>query len=189
MDIIIDITDTILETDRLILRPWYKSDLDDFYEYASVIGVGEMAGWKHHESKEITKKILDSFIEGKNTFAIVYKENNKVIGSIGFHKSWANDELEYKDLKLKEIGYVLSKKYWGRGLTVEAIKKIIHFCFYEYNLDALTVEHFSINKQSKRVIEKCGFEFVKQGETVAKQLEKSFTNRKYILKRISLKQQ
>ncbi|MEG1743070.1 MAG: N-acetyltransferase, partial [Clostridia bacterium] len=47
MDTQIDITNTILETEHLILRPWHESDLEDFYEYASVPGVGEMAGWQH----------------------------------------------------------------------------------------------------------------------------------------------
>ena len=41
-------------TERLILRPFCNDDLDDFYEYASVDGVGEMAGWDHHSSKEVT---------------------------------------------------------------------------------------------------------------------------------------
>lgn len=44
MDAYIDISGICLETERLILRPWTKEDLDDFYEYASVDGVGEMAG-------------------------------------------------------------------------------------------------------------------------------------------------
>ena len=37
-----------LEAERLILRPFRQEDLQDFYEYASVEGVGEMAGWRHH---------------------------------------------------------------------------------------------------------------------------------------------
>ena len=41
----IDISNVVLRTERLILRPWRESDLDDFFEYASVDGVGEMAGW------------------------------------------------------------------------------------------------------------------------------------------------
>ena len=36
----------VIETERLILRPFKQTDLEDFYEYASVEGVGEMAGWK-----------------------------------------------------------------------------------------------------------------------------------------------
>ena len=79
----IDVTNVKIETERLILREFYESDLDDFFEYASVPGVGEMAGWPHHESKDVSKRILTGFINEKKTFAIVYKENNKVIGSLG----------------------------------------------------------------------------------------------------------
>ena len=48
----IDISNVVLRTERLILRPWRMDDLNDFYEYASVDGVGQMAGWKPHESVE-----------------------------------------------------------------------------------------------------------------------------------------
>lgn len=72
-----------LETERLVLRAFIDSDLNDFYEYASEDGVGEMAGWKHHESMEETKDILDLFIKEDETFAIFLKGNNKVIGSVG----------------------------------------------------------------------------------------------------------
>lgn len=181
MDITIDITKTTLETDRLILRPWKETDINDFYQYASTPGVGEMAGWKHHDSIEVSEKILQSFISGKNVFAIVYKENNKVIGSLGLHKSWANDESTYSHLKLKEIGYVLSKEYWGNGLMPEALTAVIKFCFNTCNLDALTIGHFLSNTQSKRVIEKCGFTFIKQSKYFAKQLDLTFDDMKYVL--------
>ena len=55
----IDISNVILKTERLLIRPWRQSDLDDFYSYASVDGVGKMAGWKPHESKEESKIILE----------------------------------------------------------------------------------------------------------------------------------
>ncbi len=185
MDVQIDITNTKIETQRLILRSWAESDVNDFYEYASVEGVGEMAGWKHHDSIEVSKKILQSFMSEKNVFAIIYKGNDKVVGSLGLHYSWANDDSKYSTLKLKEIGYVLSKTYWGQGLMPEAVKEIIKFCFNKCGLDALTIGHFSNNNQSKRVIEKCGFEFVKQSEYYAKQLQQNFVDMKYILYRQS----
>ncbi len=180
MDIVIDISGIRFETDRLILRPWNENDLEDFFEYASVGGVGEMAGWKHHESIDVSKKILDSFIAEKNVFAVALKESGKVIGSLGLHPSWANDAPEYKDLKVKEIGYVLSKDYWGKGFMPEAVREVIRFCFETIGLDALTIGHFNKNNQSRRVIEKCGFRFVKNGEYYAKQLQKSFDEMKYI---------
>ncbi len=181
MDITIDITKTIIETDRVILRAWQKEDVNDFFEYASTPGVGEMAGWKHHDSIEVTEKILQTFILGKNVFAIIYKENNKVIGSLGLHKSWANDESAYAHFKIKEIGYVLSKAYWGKGLMVEVVKAVIQFYFDKNIVDAFSIGHFASNNQSKRVIEKCGFIFLKKSEYFAKQLELTFDDMKYIL--------
>ena len=78
MNASIDVTNIRIATPRLILRPWEKTDTQDLFEYASVPGVGEMAGWSHHQSIEESASILDIFIEQKKTFAIVLKENNKV---------------------------------------------------------------------------------------------------------------
>ena len=67
----------VIEPERLILRSFKQADLGDFYEYASVEGVGEMAGWKHHDSIDESQKILNSFINNDKVFAICLKENNK----------------------------------------------------------------------------------------------------------------
>ena len=80
MNVEIDISNVTLKTKRLILRPWKLTDLDDFFEYASVDGVGQMAGWEPHKSKDESLEILNRFIEGKKTFALEY--NGKVIGSL-----------------------------------------------------------------------------------------------------------
>ena len=148
----------VLETQRLILREFKENDLTDFYEYASVDGVGEMAGWSHHENIETTKEILNSFIKDNKVFAIVYKENNKVIGSLGVEKYGMEDKLdEFKDLYGRSIGYVLSKDYWGKGLMKEAVKCVINYLFDECNLDFIICGYYLFNNQSKRVQEKCGF--------------------------------
>lgn len=148
----------VLETQRLILREFKEEDLTDFYEYASVDGVGEMAGWSHHENIETTKEILNSFIKDNKVFAIVYKENNKVIGSLGVEKYGMEDKLdEFKNLYGREIGYVLSKDYWGKGLMKEAVKCVINYLFDECNLDFIICGYYLFNNQSKKVQEKCGF--------------------------------
>ena len=150
----IDITNVILHTGRLTLRPFQQADLDDFYEYASVDGVGQMCGWKPHENKEITQSILNLFIEGKKTFAICY--NGKVIGSIGIEENKIETD-DLKELKGRELGFVLSKAYWGKGLMPEAVKEVIRYLFEEVHLDYIVCGYFVWNKQSKRVQEKCGF--------------------------------
>ena len=155
----IDITGVVLTTERLTLRPWRESDLNDFYEYASVDGVGQMAGWLPHDSKDTTRTILDSFITHKKTFAL--ELDGKVIGSLGieFYKEEEFPELDH--LKGRSIGYVLSKDYWGRGLMPEAVRAVQKYLFEEAGFDFLLVSHYVWNGQSRRVIQKCGFRYLK----------------------------
>ena len=149
---------TQIETNRLVLRAFRQTDLDDFYEYASVEGVGEMAGWKHHESKEKTQEILDSFISEDKTFAICFKENNKVIGSLGVEEYGLEDKLtEFNGYKGRELGFVLSKDYWGKGIMPEAVNAVINYLLNDLDLDFLTCGYYNFNRRSKRVQEKCGF--------------------------------
>jgi len=103
--------------------------------------------------------ILNSFIEGKKTFAIAYQ--GKVIGSLGIEKYHESDFPEYSLLQGRELGYVLSKDYWGKGLMPEAVKAVIDWLFNEVKLDFIIVGHFDRNAQSKRVVEKCGFQYIK----------------------------
>lgn len=151
----IDISRVVLTTERLVLRPWRLSDLEDFYEYASVDGVGQMAGWKPHENKEESLAVLRRFIDGKKTFALVYE--GKVIGSLGIERYKEEKFPEFDGKRCREIGYVLSKSYWGRGLMPEAVRKVIAYLFEEVGLDAVFCAHYLSNHQSARVQEKCGF--------------------------------
>ena len=155
----IDITNVVLTTDRLTLRPWRESDLNDFYEYASVDGVGQMAGWNPHRNVEESKMILAHFIKGKHVFALEHQ--GKVIGSLGVEEYSEENYPELDALQGREIGYVLSKAYWGQGLMPEAVKAVIDWLFNEIQLDFIIVGHFDRNAQSKRVVEKCGFQYIK----------------------------
>lgn len=143
-----------LETERLIIRNFYISDVDDVYEYAKSPNVGPNAGWKPHESIEETLSILIEFIKNDEVWAIVDKERNKVIGSIGLHK---DRKREFENAKM--IGYVLAEDYWGKGYITEAAKRVIKYGFEEMGLDIISVYHYPHNERSKRVIEKCGFKY------------------------------
>ena len=103
--------------------------------------------------------ILDNFINGKKTFAL--ELDGKVIGSLGIETY--NPE-KYPDLELlhgRSIGYVLSKHYWGRGFMPEAVKAVQKYLFEDVGLDFLLISHFVWNGQSRRVIQKCGFTYLR----------------------------
>ena len=160
MNATIDLKNICIETDRLILRQWKETDLNDFFEYASVDGVGQMAGWQPHKSLEESAAILKMFIEERKTFAVVLKESNKVIGSVGIEK--LSTEIDgYENMTGREIGYVLNKDYWGQGLMPEAVKAVQKYLFEKAGLDFLVVSHYVWNGQSRRVIQKSGFKYLK----------------------------
>ncbi|MCL2674726.1 MAG: GNAT family N-acetyltransferase, partial [Defluviitaleaceae bacterium] len=141
-----------LETERLILRAWSLDDADDFYEYAKHPEVGLNGGWPPHTSREESLKIIQYFIEEDDVWAIVLKENNKVIGTVGLHK-----DSKRPNISVKELGFVISADYWGKGIATEASKQAISHAFDDMKLDLVSTYHKSFNTRAKRVIEKCGF--------------------------------
>lgn len=140
-----------LETERLILREFRESDAEDLYEYAHDPEVGPNAGWKPHESLDESRNVLKYFIESGEVWAIEDKATHKVVGSIGLHKR----EREGYTFD-RELGYALSRAYWGRGLMTEAASAIVDYAF-AHGVKTLLVAHFDGNDRSRRVIEKLGF--------------------------------
>ena len=147
----------ILNTERLILREWRESDSCDLYEYAKSDLVGPNAGWKPHKSEDESKEIIKMFINNNDTYAIVLKSENKVIGGIGLHNRKPDEKL--CNLEQREIGYVLSPTYWGNGYVPEAVNYLLDYAFNELDLDLIWCGHFDFNNNSKRVNEKCGFKY------------------------------
>ena len=143
-----------LETERCILRPFRQSDLEDFFEYAKNPNVGPNAGWQPHNSIEESQEILQNFIDGDEVWALVYKENNKLIGSVGLHKDHLRSTTD-----VRMLGYVLSEDYWGLGIMPEAAAAAITYAFEQLDISLVTVNHYTSNVRSKRVIDKLGFQY------------------------------
>ena len=93
------------------------------------------------------RRQLSFFIGGKRVFAVEYK--GKAIGSLGIEEYREKYYPELDALQGREIGYVLSKDYWGQGLMPEAVKAVIDWLFYEVGLDFIMVGHFDWNCQSR----------------------------------------
>lgn len=141
-------------TDRLTIRRFKTSDLNDLYEYSKNPLVGPNAGWDYHRNKRESLRMLQHFVKNKEIWAIELKEINKVIGSIGLH-----DDSKRDNKSTKMIGFVLNEDYWGQGFATEASKKIIKYAFKESNVDLISAYHYPHNHRSKRVILKCGLNY------------------------------
>ena len=113
----------MLETKRLILRPWQIEDAESCYRYAKNPNIGPKAGWPVHESVENSREIIRTVLSAPNTFAVVWKQSMEPIGNISLmigkqcNLTNAADE--------GEIGYWLGEPFWGQGLIPEATKRLI----------------------------------------------------------------
>lgn len=145
----------ILETKRLILRPFEESDAESIYEYAKNPNVGPIAGWPVHTSVENSLEIIKTVLAVPETYAVCLKEDNMAIGSIGLMiGSASNLDLPFDEA---EIGYWIGEPFWGQGLIPEAIRCVIKYAFEDLRLQRLWCGYFEGNIKSKRAQEKCGF--------------------------------
>jgi ribosomal-protein-alanine N-acetyltransferase len=96
---------------------------------------------------------MKQYIDGQpSPWGIVYKENNKVIGTGGYH-------LWVKEHGKAEIGYAISARYWNKGVMTEALKEIIKFGFEKMNLNRAEARVYVENTASERVMQKCGMKY------------------------------
>ena len=133
--------------------------MHEMYIATEIEGMRPKEGWTPHKDLEESRQILKLFIEGKRTFALEYE--GTVIGSLGVEEYQEAHYPELAELSGREIGYVLSKAYWGQGLMPEAVEAVMDYLFGTVKLDFLLVGHFDWNRQSARVIEKCRFRYLK----------------------------
>ena len=142
----------MLETNRLILRPWREDDAEDLYRYASDPEVGPPAGWQPHTSVENSREIIRTVLSAPETYAVCLRENGNPIGSIGFHRA---DLAELDDEY--ELGYWIGKPYWGQGLIPEASREMLRHAFEDLGMNRIWCGYYDGNVKSRRVQEKLGF--------------------------------
>lgn len=134
----------MIETERLILRPWRETDAEALYKYASDPDIGPIAGWPQHTSVENSLEIIRTVFAAPETYAVVLKSTGKPVGSCGIMFS---NSLHSADMKKGEgeVGYWIGKPYWGKGLIPEAVRALLYRCFKDLYLDAVWCGYYEGN--------------------------------------------
>ena len=148
-----------LETKRLVLRRIEDGDTLDMFEYSADLDVTQYLVWKPHatvaETRDHIAQLQKKYDNGQfYDWGMVYKEDGHLVGTCGFTSI---------DLgkNLGEVGYVLSKKYWGKGLMPEALECIMDFAFRHLGFDVIEGRFMDGNAKSKKVMEKVGMAYAK----------------------------
>ena len=143
----------VLGTERLVLRAFDPNDAVDVYAYAQSDQVGPMAGWAPHKSLDESRRMVDSFIEAGDVWAVVEKKTGHVIGTISLHVD-GKRRLE----GCRQMGYALGEKYWGQGFATEACSEALRYAFETLDCPVVSATLFPWNHKSRRVMKKLGFE-------------------------------
>lgn len=143
-----------IETDRLLLRRMRLDDAEAMFDYASDPDVTRYVIWDTHRSIEDSRAFLkltvESYAGGNEAgWGIVYKGDLRFVGTCAI-VNWSRQDAR------AELGYVLSKRYWGRGLMTEAVGAMIRFGFGKMGLNRLEARCLAENVASARVMEKAG---------------------------------
>ena len=153
-----------LTTKRLTLRKFFIKDaLCMFNNWASDSLTTKYLTWLPHESVSQTENIIRGWKgQYKNPcfyqWAIVLKDLGEPIGSISVVR-----EKEHG----VEVGYCIGSKWWGKGITTEALEKVIEYLLKEEKYQKVYAKHNVLNVASGRVMQKCKMTFIERKEKVA----------------------
>lgn len=143
----------VIETERLILRPFVIEDVDDIIEGLNNLNVSKwLATVPYPYTEQHAFDFLQKVMEDNSSyyFAIVLKSENKVIGgtqisNISHHNKTAGG------------GIWTSEAYWGHGYGSEAWQAKVKFAFENLGLRKLESGYFVGNEKSRNMQHKVGF--------------------------------
>ena len=143
-----------LETDRILIRDFRFEDNIDLFEMCQDYDTALQAGWRPHKDLYITNQVITNYVYNGETKAIVYKPENKVIGTISLYK----EHLRKND-EIRDLGFCLNKDYRNKGIMSEAVSLVLDYAFKKMKLKLVSSCCQTDNIASKRVIEKNGFKY------------------------------
>jgi ribosomal-protein-alanine N-acetyltransferase len=143
-----------LETERLTLRKLTLDDLEDVYAYSSDPEVTRYLRWGPHASLEQTesyiREVLQEYKEGRDgPWGIEHRASGHVVGAIHLMGIRTRH-------RRAEIRFLLSRAYWGKGLMVEALLRVLRYAFEEVGLNRVEALCLVDNLAAIRVLEKAG---------------------------------
>ncbi|HJF30789.1 MAG TPA: GNAT family N-acetyltransferase [Sporosarcina psychrophila] len=145
----------IIETNRLILREVTTEDATEMFTYLSDKDVVKPMGLVPCQT---VKDVWDEIKWYKSIFeedtgirwGITLKDSGEVIGSCGFLNRQSK---HYR----AEVGYELSKEYWGKGIASEALEAVVKYGYNHFQLERIEALIEPSNLASQKLVEKQGF--------------------------------
>jgi len=168
----------VIETARLVLRAPSRRDLDGIVALAGNANVAEMtATIPHPYTRADAEAWLEKVRAGRGHSLVIFVNETRrtLVGVAGFGHRGGEDA--------PEIGYWIGEPFWHQGFATEAARALIDHAFSETEIDALGASCRINNAASRRVIEKCGFQWTGTGLCQVRALNASVPTDRYVLSR------
>ena len=146
----------MIGTERLILRPFTEDDASDAFEYLNKPTVNCFACMKVDDIQEATEAVIKRSKDKEYYFAIVLKENNKVIGEIDAMPENPAPDDKNGVLDTFSPCWMLNTNYHGKGYAYEAAKAFFDYLFYEKGARRIYAFTEDYNIASQKLCEKLG---------------------------------
>ena len=147
----------MIETERLILRPFLEKDAADVFGYLEQPTVNCFACMKVHALEEAQAAVKEKMAHSEYCFAIVLKDSGKVIGEIEAHpESSQPDAAENYVKDTFSPCWMLQSAYQGKGYAYEAAKAFFDYLFCQKDARRIYAYTEDYNLPSQRLCEKLG---------------------------------
>ena len=144
----------MIETKRLILRPFRVEDAADVYEYLSDPKVNCLVDLKLDSIEDSIAEMSKRQQDSELFFAIVLKETGKVIGEIVALQKI--DEATKQDLETYSPSWMLNEEYCGKGYGFEAVSAFFDYLFNQKGARRIYAYTDDYNTRSQHFCEKLG---------------------------------
>ncbi len=153
----------IIETERLILRPFELSDAKELFEMEQIPDVHKYLWQKPitdiSEVHDYIKMVQKQYSErGIGRFSTIIKETGELIGWTGI--KFVNDHMENGNTNFYDYGYRLNEKFWNKGYATEASIAWLNYGFKEMKINKMNAYTHAENGASNHVLQKVGMKFM-----------------------------
>jgi len=155
----------IIETPRLILRPFEKSDAEALFDMDNNPNVHKYLWQKPVTSIDDVYAYIEivqkQYVErGIGRFSTILKETGELIGWTGI--KFVNEQPENGNINFYDYGYRLNEKFWNKGYASEATKAWLDHGFNEMKIEKMNAYTHAENGASNHILEKHGMKFMEE---------------------------
>ncbi len=189
-------SETIIDADRLLLRPWREEDASTLFALASDPLIGPPAGWAPHKNVEESRTVIRTVFSAPGTYCVTIGNCREkgdppvgtIVGCVGFkrpEKFYADIVRPFKDCSALDLGYWLGHPYWHHGYATLASQAMLEYGFENLGLDAVYATHNTENAASGAVMARLGMRKIGRVAHVPKRLLGTGVFRDEVICRIS----